>query len=144
MSAIDASEHFSGLLVPYIRRSLEQLSVPSSRSDKVRDTDNTLDRATILRKGELQDRHRWLLPRISAVSTPRSEAASTQTPTHSPASAPSSSKTTLSSSYAVKPKKKVLLLGSGLVAGPAVDVFVQRGDVELAIGTAFPCQCLLG
>jgi len=28
----------------------------------------------------------------------------------------------------------VLLLGSGLVAGPAVDVFVSRGDVELVIG----------
>lgn len=33
-------------------------------------------------------------------------------------------------------KKKVLLLGSGLVAGPAVDVFVSRGDVELVIGTS--------
>ena len=31
-------------------------------------------------------------------------------------------------------KKKVLLLGSGLVAGPAVDVFVSRGDIELVIG----------
>ena len=31
-------------------------------------------------------------------------------------------------------KKKVLLLGSGLVAGPAVDVSVSRGDIELVIG----------
>jgi alpha-aminoadipic semialdehyde synthase len=33
-----------------------------------------------------------------------------------------------------KKKKKVLLLGSGLVAGPAVEVFDDRGDVELVIG----------
>lgn len=31
-------------------------------------------------------------------------------------------------------RKKVLLLGSGLVAGPTVDVFVSRGDIELVIG----------
>jgi alpha-aminoadipic semialdehyde synthase len=34
-------------------------------------------------------------------------------------------------------KKRVLLLGSGLVAGPAVDVFVARGDVELLIGMSY-------
>jgi hypothetical protein len=33
----------------------------------------------------------------------------------------------------------VILLGSGLVAGPAVDVFVSRGDVELVIGMS-SCQ----
>jgi hypothetical protein len=31
-------------------------------------------------------------------------------------------------------RKKVLLLGSGLVAGPAVEVFAARKDVHLAIG----------
>lgn len=35
-------------------------------------------------------------------------------------------------------KKKVLLLGSGLVAGPAVDVFAARPDVHLIIGEPFP------
>lgn len=34
-------------------------------------------------------------------------------------------------------KKKVLLLGSGLVAGPAVDVFAARPDVHLIIGKPF-------
>lgn len=31
-------------------------------------------------------------------------------------------------------KKRILLLGSGLVAGPAVDVFLARPDVSLVIG----------
>lgn len=31
-------------------------------------------------------------------------------------------------------KKKVLLLGSGLVAGPAVEVISARKDIELGIG----------
>lgn len=32
----------------------------------------------------------------------------------------------------------MLLLGSGLVAGPAVDVFAARPDVHLIIGKPFP------
>lgn len=31
-------------------------------------------------------------------------------------------------------KKKVLMLGSGMVAGPAIDELVRKGDVHLTVG----------
>ena len=73
----------------------------------------TLDRATIVRAGALTADHQWLQPRVdelrggsSAADTPAGQAR----------------------------QQKVLLLGSGLVAGPAVEVFAARSDVRLVIG----------
>lgn len=68
---------------------------------------HSIERAMIVSDGRLREQHTWLSEQVSAwrqTSERRSK------------------------------KKKVLLLGSGLVAGPAVEVFAARGDVELAIG----------
>lgn len=81
-------------------------------------------------RGVITSEHSWLAPRVEGWRN---------TQAGSSRSSPSSSKEVGSgtSSTLGKKKKKVLLLGSGLVAGPTVDVFVSRGDVELLIGTSF-------
>lgn len=72
--------------------------------------DKTLARAMIVEDGVLQKPHDWLEKNVR------------------------SWKKGSSSSGAGAQKKRILLLGSGLVAGPAVDVFLARPDVSLVIG----------
>ena len=67
----------------------------------------TLKRATIVEEGVLQAPHEWLFDNVAQL---RSEIVARPT------------------------QKKILLLGSGLVAGPAVEVFASRPDVHLVIG----------
>jgi len=107
-SAKDASEHFSKCLMPYMKH----LSSPSSNVTAIRET---LDRATIVKAGVLTAPHEWLQPRIEEIRAKKANP-----PTKSSGD-----------------KQKILLLGSGLVAGPAVEVFAARPDVHLVIG-----QCL--
>nr|XP_019046253.1 alpha-aminoadipic semialdehyde synthase [Kwoniella bestiolae CBS 10118]OCF25183.1 alpha-aminoadipic semialdehyde synthase [Kwoniella bestiolae CBS 10118] len=103
--AADASAHFSSKILPYVRMAL----FPDTEGDKAGEED-TLQRAKIVDRGELLEPHRWLLPRAEAWS---------------------------SNIKGVRQgtKKKVLLLGSGLVAGPAVEVFAARSDVHLAVAS---------
>lgn len=96
-------------------------------NDKTQDEiANTLDRAKIIDRGRITPEHSWLAPRVEAWRNTQDDV-----PERRPASIPS------------KRKKKVLLLGSGLVAGPAVDVFVQRGDIDLVIGESGSLACLI-
>jgi alpha-aminoadipic semialdehyde synthase len=113
---VDASEHFSSRILPYVRR----LIFPSRGVDAVGEIDETIHRAMIVRQGELTERHRWLTPAVQALrDSPRE-----------------GSKTKAQSRKDLRPnKRKILLLGSGLVARPSVDVFAARTDVQLAICT---------
>jgi len=106
-AAKDASEHFSKCLMPYMK----QLAAGSPKDSVIKDT---LERATIVRAGALSAPHEWLQSRIEE---------------HRSSEIGSSSKATAG-------KRKVLLLGSGLVAGPAVEVFAARPDVHLIIGAS--------
>lgn len=105
-SAMDASEHFSSCILPYVR----QLVVPSVSSA---DLNESLDRASIVNNGQLVHRHTWLQARVDSLR-------------------PAGPLTHLSNR-----KRKVLLLGSGLVASPAVEVFAARSDLHLAVGGFF-------
>ncbi|RXK35397.1 hypothetical protein M231_07341 [Tremella mesenterica] len=118
---IEASDHFSRCLLPYVGRALGLCDASTNQ----RHLDDTLKRASIVDHGQLIEPHRHLESKLEKwrIATGTSIVSSSSV-------APSSTKTTK-----IRPKKKVLLLGSGLVAGPAVDVFVQRGDIELAIGS---------
>lgn len=115
-TAADASTYFSSALYPYI----QGLLFPSSQGDKGGIAD-TLSRAAIIKDGVLQSQHEWLGGRIEQWKT-------------GGAVAPDSLK---QERLRKGGKKKVLLLGSGLVAGPAVDVFAARPDVHLIIGKPF-------
>lgn len=113
LSAVDASSHFSSRILPYVERLL-------SGQDTDDDIAATLNRAKIVDGGQITADHSWLAPRVEAWRN-------TKTATPSQSSVPTR----------LPPKKKrVLLLGSGLVAGPAVDVLEHRGDIELVIGKA--------
>lgn len=85
----------------------------------------TLDRAKIVTEGIITPEHSWLAPRVEGWRNTQASSSSNPTIPNTNPRPPV---------YLPEKKKKVLLLGSGLVAGPAVDVFVARGDVELIIG----------
>lgn len=103
--------------MPYVQRLVS--GTPSQ--DEIA---STLERAKIINKGRITAEHSWLAPRVEAWRNTEDNADRPSRPS------------------AMPPKRKrVLLLGSGLVAGPAVDVFVVRRDIELVIGQSSPtCQ----
>ena len=87
----------------------------------------TLERAKIVNEGVITSEHSWLAPRVEGWRNTQAGSSSRSAPTPDAAQA-------VKSSIMKDKRKKVLLLCSGLVAGPAVDVFVSRGDIELVIG----------
>ncbi|ODO08112.1 hypothetical protein I350_03696 [Cryptococcus amylolentus CBS 6273] len=113
--ATDASDHFSAALYPYICQLL--LPSPSATAEQ-----ETLDRATIVRSGTIQPKHQWLADKVDAWKA-----------SGSPSFFDERSEATIARRGGVQ--KKVLLLGSGLVAGPAVEVFAARSDVLLAVAS---------
>ncbi|WVO16236.1 hypothetical protein L204_103907 [Cryptococcus depauperatus] len=112
--AMDASEYFSSKLYPYVHR----IVLPEhSKGDKAGEI-ATLERAAIVKNGQLQPGYEWLGEKVQAWKA-NMKAAPQE----------------INSSRRDSRKKKILLLGSGLVAGPAVDVLAARPDVELAIAS---------
>ena len=103
---IDASTHFSSVLLPY----LESLIAGYKGSDqgKLR---GALARATVAEEGKLMEKHTWLGEKVEAWR--RSNSGKTQTTTK---------------------KQRVLMLGSGMVASPAVTEICKRSDIELIVG----------
>jgi len=103
---IDSSTHFSNVLVPY----LESLIASYTGSDQG-ELKGALARATVTQEGRLLEKHTWLGEKVEAWRT--SSGAKAQATTR---------------------KQRVLMLGSGMVAGPAVSEICKRGDVELIVG----------
>ncbi len=103
---LDASRHFSNALMPYLESAMDWYSTEASSRPGL---GKALERATVAEK------HRWLQ---QGVDKWRAEKAQGVQP---------------AASTSLK-KKRVLLLGSGMVAGPAVDHIAQRKDVELVVG----------
>ncbi|KAK4684901.1 alpha-aminoadipic semialdehyde synthase, partial [Tremellales sp. Uapishka_1] len=106
----EASEHFSQRILPFVQEILEKRS---------EDLGEEIKRGTIIRDGRLERPHQWLGEKVAvwqdglAASNSHEEAATAKS---------------------VR-RRKVLLLGSGLVAGPAVEVFLQRRDFQLVIAS---------
>lgn len=109
---LDASRHFSNALMPYLERAMGWYS--SDASSLHPGMGEALERATVAVGGALMDKHQWLQ---QGVDKWRAE----------------NKAQVVQPSISIK-KKKVLLLGSGMVAGPAVDHIAQRKDVELVVG----------
>ena len=86
-----------------------------------------LERATIVKDGRLMGQHHWLGPRVDAW---RATAQSEDVPTLNPVTGGR----VVNRGRQVGRRKRVLLLGSGLVAGPAVELFTARSDLQLYIG----------
>ena len=102
----DASTHFSNVLVPYLECLIA--SYKGSDQGKLKDT---LDRATVAQEGKLVEKHAWLGEKVE---TWRASSNSKVPPTTK--------------------KRRILMLGSGMVAGPAVSEICKRDDIELIVG----------
>lgn len=111
--AADSSQYFCGRLLPYVTRAIDHANGQRPINDEI---DQTLARARIVADSVLLPKHEWLQENVDKW---RSEHAV---------------------GGGLPQKKRILLLGSGLVAGPAVDVFLKRPDVLLTIGE-FRSRC---
>lgn len=139
---LDASNHFSSALEPYLVELIHELRTgePGSRSAAVK-------RATIVDNGELTEDHRWL----HSLAAPHVENISKEEPI---ARGP---RNNLQKAFADVPSqdliketakksnpKQILLLGSGMVAQPAVDYLVCKYGAKLMIGMVvlpFSARC---
>ncbi|CAE6481146.1 unnamed protein product [Rhizoctonia solani] len=156
----DASKHFSEALKPYLKGLVQAherggtLASDGKAGEEKQRVLKTLDRATIAENGILRPQHAWLMERVSAywaqdtgstqpeVVVASGKGVSTSSGGVSVSSVDSVasdvSSTTLgtsNSSPSLKPRKRVLLLGSGMVAKPAVDVFLGRDDIRLVVAS---------
>lgn len=106
---LDSSKYFCSKFLPYLETLIRmEQGKPLSERDSVNAA--ILERGTIVSKGRLAHKHEWLQEHLDKLNLG------------------------LDASVPV-PKKRVLMLGSGMVAGPAVDEISKRKDVELVIGT---------
>lgn len=127
---LDASQHFSRSLLPYLESLIGTFDGPKNDEFTA-----ALEKATIAKEGKLADKHLWLQ---SAVNVYHAKAATTETNgkyTEAIASTPRAEPETTAVPQSPRTKKKVLMLGSGMVAGPAVNTIAKRGDVELVIAS---------
>ncbi|EIW77770.1 hypothetical protein CONPUDRAFT_128756 [Coniophora puteana RWD-64-598 SS2] len=112
---LDASQHFCGVLMPYLRSLIKEYKGEKNGKEHAK----SLNRATVARHGVLQSQHAWLEENVNKW---RAESGKT-------ASAGASAAVTNT------PKKKVLLLGSGMVAGPTIDELCKHQDVEMIVAS---------
>jgi alpha-aminoadipic semialdehyde synthase len=127
---LDASKHFSKVFLPYMESLIENYT--SGHCDEYA---SALDRATIAANGQLVGKHNWLQGSVDKLYT----SAAAQAKTAHKESVPPIVKVTPEADKPVAQpgivkKKKLLMLGSGMVAGPAVDEIAKRADVQLLIG----------
>ncbi|KAH9047781.1 Saccharopine dehydrogenase-domain-containing protein [Lactarius hengduanensis] len=108
----DASVHFSERLLRYVR------SVEAS---------NALKGATIASHGRFEKRHEWLVPKVKAWRATQDIRRHDTSDMRSAVGGRGGS--------VAKRKKRVLVLGSGMVAGPAVDELAGRPDIELIVAS---------
>ncbi|KAK7048252.1 mitochondrial alpha-aminoadipic semialdehyde synthase [Favolaschia claudopus] len=136
---LDASEHFSSKLYPYLENLIEWYQNGAGRKDNNAALESALERATIASEGQLKDKHRWLQANIDKfrIEEPGKQAvaAAASTTPLKEISGADEHVGVIITPMGVLQKKKVLLLGSGMVAGPAVDEIAKREDVQLLIAS---------
>lgn len=124
---LDASKGFSDALIPYLTSVIQKYQKGSS--DMYSDA---IDKATLAVNGQLTEPHRWLHASvtksrvISSFDNGVASSASAAIPDGDVDIAPAG----------IVRKKRVLMLGSGMVARPAVAAIAKRTDVQLLIGIA--------
>ncbi|KAF9005216.1 Saccharopine dehydrogenase-domain-containing protein [Cyathus striatus] len=118
---LDASKHFSNAMLPYLESLIHtyKMSSPGPLAQ-------ALNRATIASKGKLTSKHDWLLPQVIDVQRGKHIKGSRQS-----ATAPA----VQSKDAATNEEKTSPFLGSGMVAGPAVELIAKRRDVSLVIAS---------
>lgn len=144
---IDASKRFSDVLLPYLATLIEEDSCGegSSLLEAVGDAEgpgggspsssrsSALRRATVARGGELMEGHKWLKELVDkhvSLASDRNFAPDSLRPSRTTAAAGQ-----MKSLEGRSTKKKVLLLGSGMVAQSVVDYLACKAGVQVSIGT---------
>jgi alpha-aminoadipic semialdehyde synthase len=133
---LDASRHFSDALAPYLRALVAGYRGERADADVAR----ALERATVVQEGNLVGRHEWLGEKVDVwrssvgrlpggVESRSGEATETAAKTGGE-QAPA---------LGTQRKRRVLMLGSGMVAGPAVNELCRHRGVELVIGILLAC-----
>ncbi|KAL5521969.1 hypothetical protein ACEPAF_1825 [Sanghuangporus sanghuang] len=125
---LEASERFCRGVVPYVRsvasRYGEVRMSGTSAGEGV--VDEAVERATIASYGRLRKQHEWLQGMVDEYRKSESSAAKSDA---------SSASTGHGSGARPFWRKKILLLGSGMVAGPTVEEICRRKDVELIVAS---------
>lgn len=126
---LEASQHFSSVLLPYLRTLIRGYqSIGSSTSGTTSLMENVeeeervaaLERATVASGGKLRPTHEWLQEPLSVWMNDSQTSASSSTPS--------------TSQSILEKKKRVLVLGSGMVAGPAIEEICSWQDAHLVVG----------
>ncbi|KAH7099522.1 Saccharopine dehydrogenase-domain-containing protein [Auriculariales sp. MPI-PUGE-AT-0066] len=129
----DASAHFSEKLSPYLRALLR---LPPRDGEDAQCIERALDRASVAREGRLADKFQWLGERVAATSAPPPAETVAATAAAASASFATSGNTiSIDVNGTLLRKKRMLLLGSGMVAKPAIDEFLRRSDVSLVVAS---------
>ena len=115
----DASAAFGARVVRYVRALVDEYRGGGGESGSG-EIGEALRRASVARGGKVREGFEWLEDKVRAWRT--SEAAS-RVEEKGAAAVPGR-------------KRRVLVLGSGMVAGPAVDELAGTGDVEVVVGTS--------
>ncbi|KAH8111628.1 Saccharopine dehydrogenase-domain-containing protein [Phellopilus nigrolimitatus] len=136
---LEASRSFSDKILPYVRSAaggydncFGNSGLRTANIKNATEIQEALERATITSAGFLQKRHQWLQSSVDSFRVSSLHA--------------SQSSAYKGTTLASPPKKKILLLGSGMVAGPTVEEICRRTDLELIIGSddssrnAFLCR----
>ncbi|PIL32665.1 hypothetical protein GSI_05369 [Ganoderma sinense ZZ0214-1] len=115
---LEASQHFSAKFIPYLRSILSTYTGKDDASEEARLIQEALKRATVASGGELRSEWEWLRKPLGVwkdnVSSPEGSKQKTD---------------------GMQAKKKVLMLGSGMVAPPAVQELCSRSDVRLVVAS---------
>ena len=126
---LDASKSFSSVLEPYLTNLIGIITMPTFDGTLPSD----LERATIASGGVLADKHQWLQPSVDKFRKARQPEETAPDEIRSESAEPYETETAVTATGHTR-KKRILMLGSGMVAAPAVDFIAQRSDVELIIG----------
>ena len=123
----DASVHFSERLLRYVRSVVNDYK---GIKDEDVEAGDALKGATIASHGRLEKRHEWLAPKVEAWRATQESRRHGTSDMHSGVRG--------RGGRVAEKKKRVLVLGSGMVAGPAVDELAGRPDVEMIVGEHRP------
>jgi alpha-aminoadipic semialdehyde synthase len=102
---------------------------------------NSVKRATIASNGQLQPGRESLAEKVEAWRSSQRSRMEDERPTPDISSGSSGNDGKMRRT--MERKKRVLVLGSGMVAGPAVDELAARPDVELIVGECSVPLCLV-
>ncbi|KAI0698029.1 Saccharopine dehydrogenase-domain-containing protein [Cytidiella melzeri] len=120
----ESSMHFSRVLLPYLRTLVKKYRFGRKHACLRHEEDNerlrALDRATVADCGHLKEDHKWL---ENPLSVWRAQCQIMQ------------QEVSKAAEPAVVHRKKVLMLGSGMVAGPAIDEIASHSDTELLVAS---------